>query len=292
MENFGDKIYIAISNSRGLLFTEGEMANLTYISYEKFVQFIQNEQDEKINISHPVGFRPDNTAINSDKEYTKDELIEKFQYLGLTKLPKDGIYQLVTITETLLNYLLKNILIEFPQKIPNKRKIDVETALSADSLDSIKISIVDSILNEIAYKSPKDYAEEFTKYTGVNLLENPTYHKYIELKATRDIHIHNGGTANDIYRTKANTLARVKSGEYLPVNVQYFLQSYECCIQLTEFLEIELDKIWPSNEFREYKKRIANKNQGESEEKDEKVEKIIEESKKNTTASTPNDVTK
>lgn len=277
--NFGDKLYDAISNGRGLLFTQGEMANLTYISYERFIQFIKEDVSDIIPISHPVGFRADNTPINSTTEYSKEELIGRYDYLGLTKLPIDGIFQLVTITETILNYILKEVLIEFPGKIPNKRKMDVETALSANSLEEIKICIIESVLNEIAYKSPKDYSDEFQKYTGINLLEFPPFHKYIELKATRDIHIHNGGTANDIYLNKAGMMSRVKSGFYLPVDVQYFLQSYECCLQLTEILEKELDQIWPSNNYRENKRLRLNKTVDEQ--KDENVEKVIEESKKN-----------
>ena len=133
-------------------------------------------------------------------------------------------------------------MIEYPNKIPSKKKVDIECILSSSSIEQAKLIIVDNILNEIAYKSPKDYATEFDKYTGVNLLENPVFHKYIELKATRDIHIHNAGISNDIYTTKAGVLSRVKSGEYLPVDIQYFLISYEQCLQLNEILESELDK--------------------------------------------------
>ena len=197
--DFGDKLYDAVSNGRGMLFTQGEMANLTYMSYERFMQLINSEKNDIIPISHPVGFRADNTPINSTTEYSKPELISRYEYLGLTKLPIDGIFQLVTIVETLLNYIVKEILIEFPAKIPNKRKMDVEIALSAQSLEEIKLSIIETILNEITYKSPKDYTDEFHKFTGLNLLEYPPYRKYIELKATRDIHIHNGGITNDIY---------------------------------------------------------------------------------------------
>ncbi|MGB6151794.1 MAG: hypothetical protein WBG48_07375, partial [Pricia sp.] len=183
----------------------------------------------------------------------------------------------------LLNFLLKNVLMEFPRKIPSKRKIDASIALSADSIESIKIGIVDNILNEIAYKSPKDYAEEFSKYVGLNLLENPIYHKYIELKATRDIHIHNGGYANDIYLSKAGPLSRVKSGLYLPVTVQYFLQSYEACIQLTEILESELHKIWPSPEYLKSKAILNEK--GKDKVIEENVDHVIEETQKKATES-------
>ncbi|WP_405250513.1 hypothetical protein [Dokdonia sp. Asnod3-C12] len=275
METFGNRINELIQNNTRLLFLQGEMAQLTYLSFEQNIKWVNDLEDgATIPISYPLGFRADNTAIMSDpRNYTKEELTEKYAHLGLNKLPIDAIFQLVTIMETLMNDVLRMILLEYPNKIPSKKKIDIDCVLSSTSIEQIKIVIVDGILNEIAYKSPKDYATEFDKYTGVNLLENPVFHKYIELKATRDIHIHNAGIANDIYLIKSGVVARVKSGEYLPVDIQYFLKSYEQCLQLNEILEKELDKIWPSEVFRERKAKNETLN------KEEVVEKAIEESK-------------
>jgi len=276
MDTFGNKLNQTIQNAKSSLFLQGEMAQLTYISFDKNVEWIKGlEEGKTIPIAYPLGFRADNTAIMSQpKEYTKQELTDWYSHLGLNKLPIDSIFQLVTIMETLMNDVLKSILIEYPNKIPSKKKIDVACVLSSNSIEQAKLIIVEGILNEIAYKSPKDYAGEFENYTGVNLLENPVFHKYIELKATRDIHIHNGGIANDIYLGKAGVSARVKSGQYLPVTIQYFLSSYEQCLQLNEILENELDKIWPSEELR--KRRIDHKTL----DKEEVVEQVIEESKK------------
>lgn len=211
--------------------------------------------------------------MSKPRNYTKEELIERYAHLGLNKLPIDAIFQLVTIMETIMNDILRMILIEYPSKIPSKKKIDIDCVLSSSSIEQAKLTIIDGILNEFAYKSPKDYAIEFEKYTSVNLLENPVYHKYIELKATRDIHIHNSGIANDIYLTKSGVVARVKSGEYLPVDIKYFLMSYEQCLQLNEILEKELDEIWPSENFRERKAKNESLN------KEEVIEKVIEQSK-------------
>lgn len=278
MENFGDKLFDDVNYTRGLLFAEGELANLTVISNNRFIELINNEQNEPIEIQHPVGFRADFTPINSIKSYSKEELISRYAFISETKLPLDAIYRLVTITETLLNYILRNVLAEYPSKIPNKRKFDASLILEAESLEAIKFGLIDSLINEISYKSPKEYADEFSNYVGINLLENPIYHRYIELKATRDIHIHNGGYANSIYLAKAGQLARVKEHIYLPVTIQYFLQSYESCIQLTEFLESELHKIWPSQKFIEYKSNLNSKNKEEIIE--EKIEEIIEQTEK------------
>ena len=276
MESFGNRLNNVIQNTKTSLFLQGEMAQLTYISFEKYVDWVSSLDDgTTIPIAYPLGYRADNTPIMSEpRNYSKDELTSRYAHLGLNKLPVDSILQLVTIMETLMNDILKSILIEYPNKIPSKKKVDVECILSSNTIEEAKLIIVDSILNEIAYKSPKDYAAEFDKYTGVNLLENPVFHKYIELKATRDIHIHNAGYANDIYTTKSGVLSRVKSGEYLPIDIQYFLQSYEQCLQLNEILEVETDKIWPSEKFKERKE--SNNPIG----KEEVVEKVIEEAKK------------
>jgi hypothetical protein len=253
MDTFGDKLYKRVSVARSILFLQGEIAQLTYQSFDKYVQLINETEESEIEVTYPIGFRPDNTPINTTQKYSKEILIGRYKFLGLDQLPINGLYQLVTTIEALLGDILRDTLIEFPVKISNKRKLEFELVLEAKSLDEIKTALVNSIINELAYKSPKDFAEEFSKYVGINLLEKPTYHKYIELKATRDIYIHNQGVANEIYLSKADTLARVKSGQFLPVDIQYFLQSYECCLQIIEILEEALNKIWPSLEYNKNK---------------------------------------
>lgn len=274
METFGDKLIEIINASRNQLFLQGEMAQLTYISFEQMTTWVDNQKEETIPISYPIGYNPDKTTMMSQPyNYSKDDLKGRYAFLGLNKLPIDAIYQLVTITETMLNDLLRAILIEFPKKIPNKRKLDIDQVLACDNLDQIKLAIVDTILNEFAYKSPKEYADEFNFYTGVKLLENPVFHQYIELKATRDIHIHNKGLANEIYLNKAGVLARVKSGNYLPVTIQYFLEMYEQCLQLTEVLEKALNDIWPSLIYKNKKQLSIQEDQQEA------VEQTINEAK-------------
>jgi hypothetical protein len=277
METFGDKLIKIINTSRNQLFLQGEMAQLTYISFEQMTTWVDNQNEDTIPISYPIGYNPDKTTMMSQPHnYSKDDLKERYAFLGLNKLPIDAIYQLVTITETMLNDLLRAILIEFPKKIPNKRKLDIDKVLACDNLDQIKLAIVDTILNEFAYKSPKEYADEFSFYTGVKLLENPVFHQYIELKATRDIHIHNKGFANEIYLNKAGVLARVKSGEYLPVTIQYFLEMYEQCLQLTEVLEKALNEIWPSLVYKNRKHLNIQEDQKEA------VEQTINEARSET----------
>jgi hypothetical protein len=269
MESFGDRLYNRVANARNELFIQGEIAQLTHQSFDKYIQIITELQEEEIEVTYPIGYGANNVPLNTTQKYTKEDLIGRYSFLRQKQLPINGLYQLVTTIEALLGDILRGILIEFPVKIPNKRKLDFEVVLEANSLEEIKIALVNSIINEISYKSPKDFAEEFDKYVGVNLLEQPAFHKYIELKATRDIYIHNQGYANEIYLAKSATLARVKNKQFLPVDIHYFLYSYECCLQITEILEETLNKIWPSLEYEK------NKNVNLEDQKSEVIEQVI-----------------
>jgi hypothetical protein len=268
---FGDRLFAIVSAQRNLLFIQGELAELTYQAFTQYSGWIAAGEAETIDISFPIGYLADKTTINNTRTFEKDELVSRYQHLGLTQLPINAIYQLITTIESLLGAIIREVLNEFPSKIPSKRKVDAEIILSSDSIDALKNRIIDSILNELNYKSPREFAVEFNHLIGINLLEKPVFHRYIEFKATRDIYIHNSGVANEIYLAKAETLARVRNGEHLPVTIQYFLESYEYSLQLTEVLEQELHKIWPSQDFVEFRKNNSIQQQQE-----EAVEKAIE----------------
>lgn len=107
----------------------------------------------------------------------------------------------------------------------------------------------DALLNELSYKAPGEFAESMQTLLSVNLLECPAFHRYMEIKATRDIFVHNRGIANDIYLRKAGSHARVKVGMVLPADIQYFLESYEHCLQVADWLEEQLHSRWHSSEY-------------------------------------------
>lgn len=262
MSDIGNQLYQRTQESKNSLFLQGELAQLTYLSYEETVKRINNGQEEEIELSYPVGYRPDKSVIPSTKKYKRDELINRYVYLGENQLPINFIYQLVTILETTLGDLLRIVLKKFPNKIGSKRTIKSSIVLSATSIDEIHEKTIDSVLNEMAYKSPKDYAADFQSLASVNLLECPAFHKYIETKATRDIYIHNNGIANEIYVSKSGTHARVISGQPLPLTNVYFLESFEATLQIIEWLQKQLHDIWHSTVYENYLQRSTSAQQG------------------------------
>ncbi len=264
MQSLGDKLYEIVSTTKMKLFNQGELAQLTYQAFHKYVKEIENSQEQEIDISYPVGYTASKETIESNIKYTKDELIEKYNFLSLNQLPINGIYSLITLIEAMFTDLLKAIILKYPKKLGNKKQINISTVLSLNSIEEIHLDIINKLLNELTYKSPAEFIKEFKDITSVDLLETPATHRYKEIKATRDIYIHNNGIANEIYVAKAETLTRATIGQVLPISIQYFLESYEYCLQLTEFLESKLHEVWISEQYEaELARRLHNKTQEE-----------------------------
>ncbi len=248
LPNLGNALFQLVATARHALFDQGELAQLTYGAFDVIAGNVTSNESEVIEISFPVGYRPDKTAILSTRNYTKQQLLGRYQYLAFTQMPLNGLAQLVTITEALLGDAVREVVVRYPQKLGGKRTIQLQAVLEAQSLEEVHMRATDALLNDLSYKSPLDFASSLNDLLSVNLLECPAFHKYVELKATRDIHVHNRGIVNETYLKKAGSHARARDKMGLPVDIPYFLESYEACLQLTEWLESGLDQHWHSSE--------------------------------------------
>lgn len=107
------------------------------------------------------------------------------------------------------------------QGINHTKSIDVDDLINAATQDQLVDSLIRKELGQVFYASPKLQFEYFEKVTGVKLDETLSQ-KWFEVKATRDIIVHNSGMANDTYLKKAGDLHRVGDGQPLPVDADYF----------------------------------------------------------------------
>lgn len=231
------------------MFDQGELAQLTYGAFDIAARGMQEMQQDEIEVSFPVGYQADRTAIPSTRTYRKEQLLSKYQFLAFHQLSVNALVQLVTLVETMLGDIVRAVVVRYPHKLGAKRNLSIQAVLESTSLEEVHLRATDSLLNELAYKSPAEFAESVQPLISVNLMECPAFHRYVEVKATRDIFIHNRGIANDVYVRKAGSHARVKAGMSLPADIQYFLESYECCLQIADWLEVELHGHWHSSDY-------------------------------------------
>lgn len=249
--NLGNQINQIVFLARISMFDQGELAQLTYGAFDIAATRMQELEQDEIEINFPVGYNPDRTPISSTRKYRKDQLLEKYKYLAHHQLTVNALVQLVTIVENMLADVLRAVVVRYPQKLGSKRSVPIQAVLESTSLEEVHIRATDTLLNELSYKSPLEFSESVEQLLSINLLECPAFHRYIEIKAARDIFVHNRGIANDVYIRKAGSHARVNAGMKLHADTQYFLESYEHCLQITDWLEEELHKHWHSSEYEE-----------------------------------------
>jgi hypothetical protein len=245
-ENLGNQLNRIVYYARAALFDQGEVAQLTYVAFEGIVGTLK---DEEITIRFPVGYRPDAVPMPGERKYKKEDLVNRYAWLAHYQLTVNSLLQLVTIVESMLNDLVRAIVQRYPRKLGSKRTVPIESVLDAATLEEVQLKATDSLINELSYKSPREFAGEFECFSSINLLECAAFHRYIEVKASRDIYVHNRGIANSVYLRKTESHARVGEGVQLPADIPYLLESYEYCLQLTEWLEAQLHEHWHSTEL-------------------------------------------
>lgn len=105
--------------------------------------------------------------------------------------------------------------------IDHTSKIDISEIIDASSREEIISGIINKELASLFYAAPVLQMEYFQSVAGITIPDE-LVGQWIEIKATRDIIVHNSGVANSVYLKKANADARAKAGEPLPMDEKYF----------------------------------------------------------------------
>ncbi|MFB9127602.1 hypothetical protein E2553_41590 [Paraburkholderia dipogonis] len=129
--------------------------------------------------------------------------------------------------------------------IDHTAKIDVSELIDAASREHLIEGVIRKNLDLFFYAAPSLQMQYFQTVTGAKLSED-LVGKWIELKATRDIIVHNSGVANSKYLEKAGKLARAQDGEALPITDRYFADAISSMKSLvgkaTSAIQVDLKK--------------------------------------------------
>lgn len=146
-------------------------------------------------------------------------------------LYRQSLITAVATTEDYLTQILAIILKWFPHKLKltaagpeTERRIDLDLILEVQDMDALIARIIERRLVSVFYASPQQY---FDYIQSVLAFELPDDVKaaYTEVKATRDLLVHNSGVVNQVYLRKAGARARAAEGETIPLDDQYFSES-------------------------------------------------------------------
>lgn len=158
------------------------------------------------------------------------QVLKEFQN-GL--LNEVAILATVSIFDGFFFDLLRPILLDNPLRFDKGKKIDVARLVEASDLESVWNLITDNELNELRYKNLREWFKYLERLNNISFPSEEAIGKLCEIKATRDILVHNSGIVNKTYTEKAGSMARSKAGEKIEVSPEYFHNSWDLIRQVS-----------------------------------------------------------
>lgn len=147
-------------------------------------------------------------------------LLERVPLYVTDYLVSSTFQQFVMLFEEFFFSLLREWLSAYPASL-SKRQIAMSSVLKSVDKTAIVLAVVDKELNELKYEKVADWFEHLERLTNLSIPSTDEIERLAEIKASRDILVHNSGEANAIYIAKSGRVARYGVGERLEIPEQY-----------------------------------------------------------------------
>jgi hypothetical protein len=149
------------------------------------------------------------------------------QHYVMVNLAESVFKDLASLLEDWVFGLLEVWLMAFPKGIPNKERKPVPLAdlLEAADFDTILRDVVRRELLSISYKRPAEWFAYLHDRVDLGFPTADQIKDLAEIKASRDVLIHNRGIVNRAYLEKTGDRARFADGDRLDVQEPYLLAS-------------------------------------------------------------------
>lgn len=131
----------------------------------------------------------------------------------------------VSLFERFVFDLLRIWLTEHPRSLSGKQ-VKFQTVLDSADKDEIVAAVVQKEVLELSYKRVADWFAHFEKIAQLGCPNQYQIERLAEIKASRDVLVHNNGIANSLYVDKSVGQARFANGDRLELSEQYHRESW------------------------------------------------------------------
>lgn len=159
------------------------------------------------------------------------ELTSLFDRFAKNELYENLLVSSVSRFEFFLSDVIGAVLKHSPKKLvigpkggDSGKQVTVQLVVDADSLEELIDDVIEQRLQSIFHAEPKEYCTYFNAVSELGITQGK-FASFFEIKATRDLIVHNSLRVNDLYLKKAGNLGRGKLGQKLEVDKEYFEKS-------------------------------------------------------------------
>jgi hypothetical protein len=191
---------------------------------------------------------------------TPEQLQEIYAQYLTQGLFENFLVNAVSQFESYLFQVLRLVIREQPKKLhqgigggDSKKDVSLDLLLRATSIEDVIEEVIKHRLLAVSYAKPREYLKYVERVAQIDTSLD-AFEEYLEIKATRDIIIHNAGVANETYLEKAGDRKRADDGQRLSVDAVYFEGAISTLKRCTSAISADIDKGFPLK--RSVKKRL------------------------------------
>jgi hypothetical protein len=155
-----------------------------------------------------------------------------------------NIVSLVSRTEAFIQDSLAIVASAYPQKLSilaDKGGIPLDLFLEHEEREDVIWRFVAMKCEGLMFGKPSEYLEKAGKVLTIEL-DNNVVKEFIEIKASRDIIIHNRGRINKLYTEKAGDQRRGEDGDELVIDRTYFRHVIVTLKQLSDDIQSKTEE--------------------------------------------------
>ncbi len=178
-------------------------------------------------------FRNRTTGTRVDEQM----LLGRAQLYVTDYLTSSTFQHFVSLFEDFFFGLLRQWLAAYPGSL-SRKQVEMAAVLKAPDKAAIVLAVVDKELNDLKYERLADWFAHLERLTNLGCPTAAEIEKLAEIKASRDILVHNNGVVNAIYVGKAGRCARYHDGEKLEIPEQYHRESWETIKKVVHDLSV------------------------------------------------------
>lgn len=137
----------------------------------------------------------------------------------------------VSLFERFVAELIRLWLTEYPGSLSGKQ-VDFRTVHDSPDKDAIVASVVQKEVHELTFQRVSDWFEYLARIAKLGCPIQDEIERLAEIKASRDVLVHNNAIANPIYISKSMGRARFAVGDTLELPEQYHRESWQLIKQV------------------------------------------------------------
>jgi hypothetical protein len=147
------------------------------------------------------------------------------QFYVDTYLASATFQQFVSLLEDFVLGLLRLWLRSFPHRLEN-RKLAASVVFAAKDIEEAREQVVQQQVLDVAYKPLPDWFAFLNSLVNLSHPSKEEIERLAEIKASRDVLVHNRGVVNTIYVEKAGVYKRFDAGAEIEIPEPYHLECW------------------------------------------------------------------